>query len=237
MPNFSLLCPARNRLDKLENLINSLKDTTNNMEDIELLLAVDNDDLLTQRYIDNREHPFKIKVFIRERSEFFNRDYYNWLASFSAGKFLWAIGNDVVFKVKDWNKIINEKIEEYLRDKHNRIACIGVKDNIRTYSEPKDFASFPIITRDAYNFFGFVLHPEIKTWGADVVICVLYKQIGRYFHIDDNIYLDHVGYHAGTGTDELTTRAGDLYASSIQPQYVIDNIVPIQVSRYFKEKT
>ncbi len=234
MTKFSLLCPSRNRLDMLENLIQSIINTTNNPKDIELLIAVDNDDLDTQKYIKDRTYPFNVKVFTRDRSDFFNRDYYNWLAHFSKGKYLWAIGNDVVFKIKDWDNIISDKIEEYLKDKSDRIVCVGVKDDTpKPDSKKPQFSCFPIITRDAYDVLGTFLHSELNTWGADYTIYTLYKQIERYFLIHDKIYIGHMGYHTNTTpADDLTIRMGYLQGSnSISNDYVRINIIPGQVKK------
>lgn len=232
MVKFSLLCPSRDRLNLLENLIQSIIDTTSNLEDVELLIAIDSDDLDTAKYFEDKEYPFKVKVFIRDRSDYINRDYYSWLAFFSEGKYLQVIGNDIVFKVKDWDKIICEKIEEYLKDKPDRIACIGIRDNHSKMTENPRFSCFPIVTKEAYKSVGFILHPELKTWGADAAIYELYNGVKRYLMINDCIYIEHISHHTKmTAQDDLSARIEAIFETSVKPRYIIDNLVPGQVEK------
>lgn len=245
---FSLLCPSRDRHNLVNSLLASLERTISNPSNIEILFAIDNEDTATEQLlnniINNKKYPYSIKTFKRDRSEWSNKDYYNWLVQFSTGKYLWIIGNDIIFKVKNWDIIIENKIENFLKDKPDRIACIGVKDN--TPKPDKDqaistpFPCFPIFTRESFDTIGFLLHPEIKTWGADKAIYELYKPIDRYLAINtdntgkDVLYIVHAGYHTGENTDELTIRMGEIYTNSPTynvPNYVISYVVPRQVSQ------
>lgn len=242
---FSLLCPSRGRHNLLKNLIDSLKKTVSDPNIIELLIVIDNDDLDTEKFLEQtnyKNEPFKIKIFKRERSEYSNRDYYNWLAQFSEGKYLWILGNDLVFKVKNWDFIIEKKIDDYLKNKPDRIACFGAKDNTpKPDIKQPPFPCFPIVTREAFEELKFILHPEIKTWGADEALYELYTPIERYLPIDtddlgnDVVYLDHISYHTKLiAEDEFAVRVGKIFRDSPSyntSNYVISYIIPRQVAK------
>lgn len=196
--NISLLCPTRNRSQKLEKLITSINDTiSNSLTEVELLFMIDTDDLISIAKIIELQPKakFEIKKFITSKSEYLNRDYYNVLAKNARGFLLFAIGDDVEFKSKDWDKILLEKISEYFH-KNSRIwdniLYISVNEENSTAKHP----CFPIITKEAFNVLGMYFHPELLSWGADRTIWEVYSGINRTLHIPE-ITINHASYHDG----------------------------------------
>ena len=88
---------------------------------MEILFGCDADDATTMKVINNLKNKYHQHIDIiykyRERSEWLNRDYFNWLANMARGEFCWNIGDDLVFKVQNWDKIILEKLDIYFKDK------------------------------------------------------------------------------------------------------------------------
>lgn len=237
---FSLLVPTRARRDLRLNLLLSLRRTTKNPKNIEIIFAIDDDDSISKDHINGLIPDFtefKIHHHARPRSEFINGDYYDWLVQFATGKYLWAVGDDVEFLINDWDEIIAKKIENCLFGKPDRILCLGVKDNT---PKPKvtlpKFPCFPLVTREAYNFFGFVVHPQVPTWGADYLIYLLYNSANRYADISDKTYLRHVSWHViddPRTPDGVAKRIQQIFAKMQHiPQYNIDrlaaNLIPKQ---------
>ena len=239
MPFFSLLCPTRERPIQRENLIKSIIDTTSNLNNVELLFAADKDDLATQDNVINlikKYNQLKIRVFVRNRSIFLNRDYYNWLAGFADGDFYWVIGDDVIFRFKGWDSYIQRRIEDYLIDKKDRIICVGASDDT---PKPNDslphFPCFPILSKEAVRAMGYVLPPEIPTWGADYIIYELYRRVGRLLIISEYIFLSHISYHTKkVPEDKISKRVGEIFnALKMRKEYSTDvylrEKLPLQV--------
>lgn len=238
---YSLLCPTRARIKGIERLLDTIIDKTSNLANIEILFAIDIDDTPTQQFFGVIQHQhlydnIKIQHFVRSRSEFTNRDYYNWLASKASGDYLFIIADDLTFLIQDWDTIIECFIECYLSDKPDRIMCAGIKDST---PKPKpslpNFPCFPLVTKEAYQFFGFVLHSELPTWGADYLLYLLYTGAGRYLEIYDNVYLNHISWHTKQVSEDATAANIRKIFSRMQhtPAYNVDNIartvVPQQV--------
>lgn len=208
---YSLLAPTRQRQGIVPVMLDSVRTYTKNKENIEVLFAIDNDDIETltsmKNYIVERYKDLNVRYFRRDRTEMLNNDYYNWLAGFSTGKYIWIIADDVRLKVMNWDIIISTKIESFLENKPDRILGVGIRDNT---PPPKrslpDFPCFPLVTREAYNLMGFILHPFVPTWGADYLFYLLYNGAGRYLPISDIIYLDHVSWHNKTAPKDVTAR-------------------------------
>ena len=236
---FSLLCPTRDRPIQRENLIKSILTTTTNLNNVELLFAVDKDDLRSQDNINDlisKYKQLKIRVFIRNRSIFLNRDYYNWLAGFADGDFFWVIGDDLLFSYGGWDVYIERKINDYLIDKKDRIICVGAADDTpRPSDRLPHFPCFPMLSKEAVKAIGFVLPPEIPTWGADYLIYELYRRVGRLLIIGEYVFLRHISHHTKKiNEDGVSKRIGEIFNTlKMRKEYNTDEYLrtklPLQV--------
>jgi len=195
---FSLLCPSRLRPKQLFELYNNIVDTVTEPTEVELLIKFDLDDIVPS-WIINETVGKLCKFYCGLRSEYLQRDYYNWLAEKATGDYLWAIGDDVRFKTKGWDRFIPIRIEDYLLNKPDRIAYIYVDEEGSTALHP----CFPLITKEAYKATGMYFHPELLSWGADRTLYELYEGIDRMYHIP-NIEIKHLSYHDGKGIFDET---------------------------------
>jgi hypothetical protein len=193
LPIISLLIPTRGRVKNLYKLVENITQTVTNIENIELYLTFDIDDTFTCKAIHEIRNKYAYIRFPYQgilHSDYLNKDYYNEMARLSIGKYLWAIGDDVKFISKNWDVVLKEKIEEYLKDKKDRIAYISVKEKDSTAKHP----CFPIITREAYQALEMYFHPELMSWGADRCLYEVYNGIERILHIPE-IGIEHLSYH------------------------------------------
>lgn len=222
MLNFSLLVPTRARISGLKRLLRSIKATTNHPENIEVLILCDDDDLDTIKVLDKIQETYKILNIVcykRPRSEWNNEDYYNYLARKASGRFIWVVADDLKFLVKGWDYYILNKLNTYLMDKPDRLVCANILDNTPGPGDPpankKEFPCFPLFSREVLNLLGFILAPQLPTWGADRYAYRLFTKANRFLVINNEVYLDHISYHKDykvVEADELTTRAGELCA-------------------------
>jgi hypothetical protein len=204
MTKISLLCPTRGRPKHTKALITSIENTVSDINNIELLIAYDTDDETTKKELNSiptLNKPYRF--FSRERSEWLNKDYYNWLAEKACGDYLFVIGDDVRFLSKDWDKVLIDRVEVYLKTKQDRIAYITVEDGTEA-----SHCCFPIVTKEAFKVLKMVLHPQLMSWGADRTIHEIYgnRDIMRELNISE-IKLDHLSYHDGKAPFDETARS------------------------------
>lgn len=240
MPKFSILCPTRERLQEFKRYIESIRNTTKHPENIEILVVCDDDHLPT---IDNiqslqKEYPqLNIRYFLRKRTIYLNKDYYNWLAQYARGDYLWISADDLRFLIEGWDEIILQIVNDYLIFKKDRIVCFGIKDNTPKPSQhlPK-FPCFPMFTKECYKALGFLLHPEIPTWGADYLIYQLYNKIGRFERIENKVYLNHISPHTkAVEEDNISRRVGCIFNQLKNvPQHNIQNLERILIPKQVK---
>jgi len=222
MLKFSLLVPTRQRIEPLKRLLKSIYNTTVSKDEIEILILCDDDDLPTIEILEVLKEEYKIlnvSCYKRPRSEWNNEDYYNYLAKKTKGKFIWAIADDLVFLVNNWDEYIWNKLNIFLNDKPDRLVCANILDNTPGPGNPpankKEFPCFPLFSKEVLKVLGFLLAPQLPTWGADRYAYKLFTQANRFLVINNTVYLDHISYHKDYKTveaDVLTTRAGEICA-------------------------
>ena len=184
MLKFSIILPTRNRVEPLKKLIESIHETTNRPDQIEVLIICDGDDLESLQALNQLVDEYKvlnISRYVRARSDFINEDYYNYLARKTKGKFIWVSADDLIFQVKNWDLIIWEKLTEYLLDKPDRLVCANILDNTPGPGNPpankNEFPCFPLFSREVIQQLGFILAPQLPTWGADRYAYRLFSQV------------------------------------------------------------
>ena len=170
----SLLLPTRKRPDNIQRLWLSVLDTADNVSDIEMILAVDDDDdsydnleLLNNPNIDLQKYPRMVL------SEYWNRCYER-----SEGDILMHCGDDIIFRTKGWDTIVKNAIDAY----EDKIVFVYGNDGSGVHDGR--FGTHGFVHRNWAESVGY-FEPSYfssdynDTWLNDVA-----KMIGRHQHID-----------------------------------------------------
>lgn len=192
MIKFSLILASRNRTYLLANLISSLKSSTKNINQIELIVICDDDDKDTMNF----KTDINFKLLSRPRSKYMHRDYLNWAYPYAEGDYIIVLNDDTEFVTKDWDEID-------LTDVYYGF--------IETYTGEK-LCCFPLLSRKAIDSNGFIMPNERKSWGADHDI----------FHIFNNVSVNkvkrlpmsiiHISHHTNLREkDEINQRVQDIH--------------------------
>lgn len=193
---FSLLLAFRQRVHRLKELIDSLLNTTKNIDSIELFLAVDEDDVDGLEYLKNTEHKF-IRYSVFKRSEHFTKDYLNPLAREANGRWLINLNDDSVFMTKDWDEIVYNRMDNEAKAHGDDIFLGLVKDGmIRTGENERfpHFSSWPVVSKESVNALGYLFNEKFYIWGVDHFIADVYRRIGRLVSLTD-VHIDHNSHH------------------------------------------
>ena len=173
-PAFSLICPSRDRPWMLDRMCRSIANTTKNLDDIEVIVAIDRDDSATMKW--SKAHDFSfVKVHEFDRQDNLNDGYFNFLAyRVARGKFIQALNDDTEFLTSHWDVFGSEAMEAYVSSFPDRIGYGRCDDGLGT-----GYACFPVLTREAVNAAGWFFHPEFRTWSADIHLHGMYAGADR----------------------------------------------------------
>ncbi len=217
---FTIVFPTRERIELLNALLLSIESKTKNLNDIEVLIAVDNDDQGTLLFLANKwaHHPWVVPYAV-QRSLNFSRDYYSYLARAGTGKWIIACNDDAEFQTQDWDVAAAATLSEYIGDGPN-VVMGWIEDRLGEDFRAKGhgkYCCFPLIGRDGFNALDAVFPERIPTWGADIWIRKLYDNIKRVVEVP--IVISHNCYHN-------KTRAEDHINKHVQENQVGYDVTP-----------
>lgn len=217
---FTIVFPTRERIILLDKILNSIKLTTANSSEIEVLIAIDSDDVKTKLYFERHYFDF-VKVFHVKRSLNFSKDYYNFLARLGTGKYIIAVNDDAVFESAGWDIIAWDILEEYIGEGPN-IVHGWIADGLDGYRATGhgEYCCFPLIGREGFNALDGMIFPDrIPTWGADIWMRKIYDTIDRIVKIP--ITIRHYCHHNKTRDQDAISKriANNQVPFDINPRY------------------
>lgn len=204
----SVIIPTRKRIKLLRNSIDSLINNLSSVEGIDLLIAADNDDIETIKYIENELVPHLDKKNVMMRSFNFNRLgyknlhlYANYLANESRGEWVMLWNDDAVMKTKNWDK----KIMKYT----GQFKVLRFKDNHNSHPN----AIFPCVPRDWVTLFEtFSPHMAMDSWISHVAY------LSGIMHNCHEINVFHNRFDlVGTNPDEVAAEREHLEGNPDNP--------------------
>lgn len=159
----SVLLPTRGRTDALKRSLNSLFDTADCVNNLELMLGMDDDDTDTRAWIesnllpelDDRGISYTVLEFQPLGYARLN-EYVNALARHSQGDWFFFWNDDAVMLSQGWDSKIREKMTEF--------ACI----RIPTHNQ-HPYAIFPIVPREWLDICGYLSDHQLSdAWISQV---------------------------------------------------------------------
>ena len=206
MPLYSILLASRGRTQYLRETIKSIETTAHNYE---IILMIDDDDEETLKVAQELTKP-NIFVHVRPRGNNFVEQYLNWGFQFARATYILLLGDDVLFKTKDWDINAYARLEEYLKDKPDGIV-LGITDDgiLKHKIQGKEWGiisscSFPIISRKGIEALGFVLDPSFYDESSDFSIVLTYSKVNRTIDLRDIVTTIHMPV-------EFTKKYGTIY--------------------------
>lgn len=195
--NFTLFLNSRGRVAPLANFLESVKKTTKNLKEIEIIIRGDSDDKETLdlfKTLSFRNNTFEFRPLIGDRPTSLCASF-NVMANMGKGKYLFVMNDDVEILTPNWDIIALEKIQAFQKEN-------GIKDDI-IFGETSDtsvdkpvgqrYASFPIISKQAVDVLGFFMHEQFVGLGGDSAIQRVYEGAKRIVDLRE-IQVDHL-YH------------------------------------------
>lgn len=170
MDRISLITCARHRPDKLQELLNSLIETTAKPTEIEFVFGVEADDTPVINVIEHwrHEHP-ELKVVLRiwtdDEVKFSLNQKYNMLADTASYELISGCGDDLEFKTSAWDELIKYEFAQY----PDRILLAWINDGAGADKLPRHFT----VHRNWLNVVGsyackYLRHYFSDNWAYDI---------------------------------------------------------------------
>jgi len=181
----SILIPTRNRPENITRLYNSLLETSNNIDDIEVLLYVDNDDNSYDHLTFNKVRGERIVL----------SEMWNTLYNYCHGDIIMHCGDDIIFRTPNWDTIVKNKFTEF----PDNIAFVFGNDGS---PHNGNFGTHGFVHRKWVETIGYFVPPYFSSDYNDTWLNDVAKIIGRHIHVD--ILTEHMHYAFGKGEYDIT---------------------------------
>ena len=193
MSFISILLPTRERTQLVEKSIKSLLDLATDPSDIEILIAYDEDDQLSQEYFNSSNWASFIDSY-KSQSKCFStpkwgyghlEKYYNFLGENATGKWLMLWNDDALMSSEGWDTRIQE-VKDFVGLLHM------TTDNFK-----KSLTLFPLVPDTWLDLFGSFGHTPTDSWIQDVC-----TQASAVHNID--VHVLHDRYDVTGNNKDLT---------------------------------
>lgn len=228
----ALLCPTRERVKDVKRLIESLLNTTSDLDNITLYLGVDSDDPTKaeiETYVDDVTC-IEIITIPSTGSFIGLGKIWNLMVKEAPEEILGMIGDDMVFETRDWDTTI---IDEFKKRKDN-VLMVHCNDGMRGAGNPfpnhKPLAVNSFIHRLYYETFGRYVREEWKHGYHDTWLHDVFEFVGRRVYTHD-IKINHLHVsnpNSDAVVDEVTNRLNQAYVELSNPEKVYDNLIKVR---------
>lgn len=212
--DFSLIIPTRERVNKLEGCLLSFFNKAKRKHNNEAILIVDHDDRTIRDFSEFiLHHNLNVRILTVWRSEMMIRDYNNYGAQCSTGRYIWMLNDDYEMVTDNWDEVLKNHIESFCATNGDRVAYVMINDS--THSEENwncmDHAGCccPIMPRESVEAMNGVMPWQIHSWGADIALFHIFRLLPkpRMLNLTKEVKVLHHCRHNGTAAiDEISRR-------------------------------
>lgn len=179
----SILCPTHKRVDQLKLMIESAWATAKNPKDLQFCLYIDNDDLSYQKLLIEFSH---LPINILNGPKMWLSSMFNSLLTISTGELLLYCGDDVIFRTKNWDEILQNVFEKSA----DKLMVAHVNDGA---NYEQCWATIGVVHQNWIKLFGYLLTPQIPDNGIDAWITHVANQSNRRVYLPE-ILIEHMQY-------------------------------------------
>ena len=204
----ALLCPTRNRMNKLLTLISSLLTTVKDPNNICLVLGVDEDDPALEHYeYLARNTKFVELVIFQNHGKFLGLStMWNIMSKNKTTCDIHAmVGDDMVFMTKDWDEKIIDEFKNGPKDKILMVHCNdGMRGKGNKYENIRPFCVNFFVHKNYFNTVDYFVEPYIPNIHQDTWTQHVFDAIGRTKYRHD-ILIKHLHFsETGEKADSVT---------------------------------
>ena len=206
----ALMCPTRNRRNKLLTLIASLI-TSIKTDGVYLVLGVDEDDPI-KKYYNYLQHnlPFVRIVTFKNNGKFLGLSkMWNEMVKQTPDVDIYAmIGDDMTFLTQDWDVEIKKEFENGPKDNVLMVHCNdGMRGPGNKYGQVKPFCVNFFVHKKCVDILGYFVEPYIENIHQDTWCQVVYSTLNRVKYRHD-ILIKHL--HVSETKDKVDSITDNL---------------------------
>lgn len=192
--NFTVFLNTRGRINQFKHCLEILEHNTKDKSKVEFIVRGDDDDTETTEFFSTlkNRNTFDFRPIVGGRPVSLCGSF-NEMAGLGRGKYLFVLTDDAEVLTPNWDEIALDRINEFkLRRKVKDGIIYGcTSDTSVDKVKGESYASFPIISKEAFNVIGMFMYDTFVGLGGDSSIYRVYKGINRVVDLSE-IQIDHI---------------------------------------------
>lgn len=237
---FSLIIPTRGRIASLNRCLRSFFDKAKDASCLECVMLADFDDKAMMNFGDYINEKFSGRVIFGNRSAQMIQDYNNYGAQCSTGKYIWMLNDDYEMTMDNWDEFLENKIEEFLLDKPDRIVYVHLDDSTHTNWGVTEThgCCCPVLTHETVDTMNSIMPNEIDMWGADIALFQIFKSLpyNRILDVIKDLRVLHHCRHNNTAkVDDNSRRIEKISKRTVLTDKEFQNYVKLLTDRIKNE--
>lgn len=191
--NFSVVFNTRGRKEILNGCLDSFYSKAKNPDLVEFIIKADTDDKPTIKELDSLKKKYPLLTYKEsERPESLNQSVSS-LSFLAKGRFVYGINDDIYMLTQNWDEKILDKANRFTEAKKIQDDILYVKTECNSVDRDRggEYASCPLISKKAIDFFNLYLPHNFVGLGADAAIYRLYFEIQRVVSVTE-VEVDHL---------------------------------------------
>lgn len=188
----SILLPSRNRPDNIKRLWDSIVNTAADLEDIEMIVAVDKDDPQLKAYVGlSKTEPIHLITMDRTVLSV----YWNECQKVARGPIFGHMGDDIIFRTPNWDVSVKGAFDEY----EDKIVFVHGDDGGGNGS---NFGTHGFIHQNWVDAVGYFVPPYFSSDYNDTWLNDVSNMLSRRKYVD--ILTEHMHPAFGKGPMDTT---------------------------------
>lgn len=204
----ALLLPSRNRLNKFLTFLTSVLATTNNIKNIRIVLGIDEDDPVYDKYKRIADNLDFIDFITFPKGSFKEGGlsvYWNTMVERNNYDILAMVGDDMIFKTNDWDK----KIIKTFKERDDNIHLVFCNDGMRgpgnKYENAPPFPVNSFVHKDYVDTVGWYVQDIEPKGFQDTYLDKVFELLDRKIYYHD-IIIKHMHFSEYGNKDSTTER-------------------------------
>jgi glycosyltransferase involved in cell wall biosynthesis len=197
----SIILPSKNRVQNIINLCKSIRETTANTSNIELIIYIDKTDEESLKFFKNQidTNTLKLNISVVTGTETKLSQMYNKAFAKSTGDIVMYAADDLYFNTKGWDFVVRQEFNRY----KDRICLVFGYDGIQP---PGTIATHGFVSRKSIETLGYLHPPKFGYNYTDNWLTEIYRQIDRLIYIP--VYFEHRHWGVGKAPYDSTYKNG-----------------------------
>jgi glycosyltransferase involved in cell wall biosynthesis len=194
----SVIFPTRKRIKAVKEVIESIEQTCDNFDNVEICIYHDIDDIETKEFLDDLSKTYKNLKYTTTSDNINLSEMWNYAYStLATGDIIMLCADDVRFRTKSWDTTVINVFNHF----DDKLVLVYGNDGI----QGENLATLPFVHRKWIEVSKFWLPPYFVSDYVDLWLYEVASALGRKIYLND-VYTEHMHFSVNKSPKDETAQ-------------------------------